>query len=252
MRLRAVTFDFWNTLVDGTPTPESAARRMAQLHTHIVGAGHSCSVDELRAAFQRMLDRVSEEARENLIDVGPPGRWQILARELGIEDGRVGFEVFERAYEDITLNPLAAAMPHVHVAVVAMKRAGYKLAVICNTGTTGGKTLREVLRRHRLLDYFDVTVFSNEFGVSKPHASIFEHTLSALGGIPPREALHVGDLEELDIEGARRAGMWAALYAPGGALEHTDADFVVKDWREFEGQVAGLTNPRVVGEPRGK
>jgi HAD superfamily hydrolase (TIGR01549 family) len=242
MPLRAVTFDFWSTLVDGTPTPESTARRMSQLHSHIVGAGHACTVDELRTALNRMLERVSEEARESLIDVGPPGRWQILARELGIEDGRVGFEVFERAYEDITLNPLAAAMPHVHVAVEAMKRAGYKLGVICNTGTTGGRTLREVLRRHGLLGYFDVTVFSNEFGTSKPHASIFEHTLAELGDLPPEEALHVGDLEELDVEGARRAGMWAALYAPGGVPCETQADVIVRDWREFEGRVAGLTN----------
>jgi FMN hydrolase / 5-amino-6-(5-phospho-D-ribitylamino)uracil phosphatase len=242
VRLRAITFDFWSTLVDGTPTPESAARRLSQLHAHIVGAGHACTIDELRTAFERMLDQVTEEARESLVDVGPPGRWQILARELGIDDGRVGFEVFERAYEDITLNPLAAAMPHVHVAVEAMKQAGYRLGVICNTGTTGGRTLREVLRRHGLLDCFDVTVFSNEFGISKPHAAIFEHTLTQLGGIAASEALHVGDLEELDVEGARHAGMLAALYAPYEPPGSTEADLVVRDWRDFAGQVAGLTN----------
>jgi HAD superfamily hydrolase (TIGR01549 family) len=246
MRLRAVTFDFWSTLVDGTPTPDSAARRMARLHEHIVGAGHACSVDELREAFQRMLDRVTEEARESLIDVGPPGRWQILARELGITDGTVGFDVFEMAYEDITLNPLAAAMPYVHEAVEAMKRAGYRLGVICNTGTTGGRTLREVLRRHGLFEYFDVTVFSNEFGVSKPHASIFEHTLAELGGVAPYEALHVGDLEELDVLGAHRAGMLAALYAPFAESLGTEAELVVRDWREFAEQVAGYTSSGVM------
>src|SRR4029453_12089680 len=113
VRLRAVTFDFWSTLVDGAATPESAARRMARLHQHIVGAGHACSVDEVRVACGRMLARVTEEARESLIDIGPPGRWQILARELGITDSKVGFEVFERAYEDITLHPLPALMPHI-------------------------------------------------------------------------------------------------------------------------------------------
>ncbi|HEX8968060.1 MAG TPA: HAD-IA family hydrolase, partial [Chloroflexota bacterium] len=106
-----------------------------------------------------------------------------------------------------------------------------------NTGMAGGRVLREVLRRHGLFDYFAVTVFSNEFGVSKPHPSIFEHTLSALGDVAPAQSLHVGDLEELDVEGARRAGLFAALYAPGADDVPTDADLVVRDWRDFPDQI---------------
>ena len=79
----------------------------------------------------------------------------------------------------------------------------------------------------------------NEFGVSKPHPSIFEHTLEALGGLAPAEALHVGDLEELDVEGAKRAGVHSALYAPNGPVE-TQAELVVTDWRDFPAQIAGL------------
>ena len=167
-----------------------------------------------------------------------------MARELGIPEGLIAYEVVERAYDDITLNPVPAVMPHVHEAVNAMKAAGYRLGVICNTGMAGGRVLREVLRRQKLLDAFEVTVFSNEFGVPKPHPAIFEHTLAALGGIPSGEALHVGDVENLDVEGARRAGMHSALYAPetDGSIE-TDADFVVRDWRDFGPQVARFVMP---------
>lgn len=239
MRLKAVTFDFWSTLVDGNVTPERTAQRLARLHAAIVGAGHVCTAEELRGGFQRALSRISAEARETLRDVGPPGRWGALASELGIPEGLIPYAVVEHAYEDITLEPLPDAMPHVHVAVEAMKTAGYRLGVICNTGMAGGRVLREVLRRHGLLDFFDVTVFSNEFGVAKPHPSIFEHTLVALGGIPPAQALHVGDLEELDVDGARRAGVFSARYIPAldGPVQ-TDADFVVSDWRDFAKQVA--------------
>jgi len=149
--------------------------------------------------------------------------------------------VVEHAYEDITLEPLPDPMPHVHVAVEAMQAAGYHLAVICNTGMAGGRVLREVLRRHGLFDFFDATVFSNEFGIAKPHPSIFSHTLEALGGIAPAQALHVGDLEELDVEGAHRAGVHSARYVPdaNGPVQ-TDADFVVTDWRNFAEQVAAF------------
>jgi len=236
--LRAVTFDFWSTLVDGEITPERTAERLARLHRAISGAGHACKPDDLRRAFSRALERVSEEARESLVDVGPPGRWAAIAAELGIPEGLITYEVIERAYEDITFEPLPAAMPYVHEAVAAMQRAGYRLGVICNTGMAGGRTLRQVLARHGLLDAFEVTVFSNEFGWSKPHPRIFEHTLEALGGIAPHEALHVGDLEELDIEGAKRAGIHSALYAPkaNGPLT-TDAELIIHDWREFAQKV---------------
>ncbi len=239
MRLRAITFDFWSTLVDGNVTPERTAARLARLHAAIVGAGHACTPDELRFSFARALDRVTAAVGESLRDVGPPGRWAVLAAELGVPDGLIPYAVVEHAYEDITLDPLPEAMPHVHVALQAVKRVGYRQGVICNTGMAGGRVLREVLRRHGLADFFEVTVFSNEFGVAKPHPSIFEHTLAALGGIPPSQALHVGDLEELDVEGARRAGVHSARYLPGqnGPFE-TDADFVVTDWREFGQQLA--------------
>jgi FMN phosphatase YigB (HAD superfamily) len=244
--LQAVTFDFWSTLVDGAITPERTAQRLARLHRAIVGAGHQLLPQELEAGFRRALDRVAEDARETLRDVGPPGRWAALAAELGIPEGLIAYEVVEHAYEDITLDPLPAPMPHVHTAVRAMQDAGYRLAVICNTGMAGGRVLRQVLERHGLLHFFDVTVFSNEFGWAKPHPRIFEHTLAELGHIPPSAALHVGDLEELDVEGARRAGMYAALYVPDavGPVE-TQADLVVREWRDFADQVAQLASQLV-------
>jgi FMN phosphatase YigB (HAD superfamily) len=246
-RLKAITFDFWSTLVDGNITPERTAKRLARLHRAIVAAGHPCTPDQLRHAFERALAHVSEATRESLEDVGPPGRWAALSAELGIPDGLIAYEVVEQAYEDITLDPLPDPMPHVHTAVAAMKAEGYRLGVVCNTGMAGGRVLREVLRRRGLLDFFDVTVFSNEFGVSKPHPSIFVHTLEALGGVAPGEALHVGDLEELDVEGARRAGLHSALYAPEADHQvETEADFVVTDWREFPRQVALRFAPDVM------
>jgi putative hydrolase of the HAD superfamily len=236
--LEAVTFDFWSTLVDGSTTPERTAQRMARLQAALAGAGHACTPEELAQAFQRTIARVDEAARETYRDVGPPGRWAVLAAELGVPQGLIPFEVVERAYEDLTLAPLPDLMPGVHSAVSAMRQAGYRLGVICNTGMAGGRVLREVLKRYELLEFFQVTVFSNEFGYAKPDPRIFAHTLEALGGIKPKQALHVGDLEELDVEGARRAGLFSARYVPGFESDvETDANLVVTDWRHFGDQI---------------
>jgi FMN phosphatase YigB (HAD superfamily) len=245
-----VTFDFWSTLVDGAATPERMADRVARLHRAIVGAGFACSPEQLSRAYQVITERFEAPGRDWFEDAGPPGRWAALAYELGIPDGLVAFEVVERAYADITLNPPPPAMPHVQAAVAAAHAAGYRLGVICNTGMAGGSVLREVLKRHGLFDYFDVTVFSNEFGVLKPHPSIFLHTLGELGAIAPNQALHVGDVEALDVDGARRAGMYAALYAPSDTQAgqvRTDADFVVRDWRAFASQLAAFRPPVTPG-----
>jgi putative hydrolase of the HAD superfamily len=241
-RLRAVTFDFWSTLVDGSVSAERTANRLARLHAAIVGAGHAVTPEDLKQAFDFSLERVFTASRESLQDVGPPGRWAELARALGIPDGLVPYEVVEKAYEDITMEPPPAVMPHAREALEAMKQASYRMAVICNTGMAGGRVLRQVLAHYELLEYFETTVFSNEFGWSKPHPSIFEHTLQQLGGIAPNEALHVGDVEELDVDGAKGAGMFAALYAPQtDANIATEADFIVRDWREFARHVRALT-----------
>src|SRR5262245_16152013 len=102
--LRVVTFDFWSTLVDGNVTPERTAQRLARLHAAIVGAGCVCTPEDLKAAFERAFERITAEARESLQDIGPPGRWAVLAEELGVPPGLVAYEVVEHAYEDITLD----------------------------------------------------------------------------------------------------------------------------------------------------
>ena len=238
--LEAVTFDFWSTLVDGRTTPERTARRMARLQGCLGESGFPCEVDDLRAAFRRAGAVIRARGEESLEELGPAGRWALIAHELGVPDGQIPFAVVEKAYEDITLDPLPDLMPHVDVAVRALAAAGYRLGVICNTGMAGGRTLRVVLDRYGLLDCFHTTTWSDEFGWSKPDPRIFHHTLDALG-VSPAAALHVGDLEELDVEGARRAGMWSAHYVPDGPHAPSErADLLVRDWQTFPHQVAVL------------
>jgi 2-haloacid dehalogenase/putative hydrolase of the HAD superfamily len=239
--LRAITFDFWGTLIDATATPARTAERLARIHEAIVGAGHTCTPEELEQAYRRAGQKISEEAKRTLRDVGPPGRWAVLAAEVGVPEGLIPYTTVEPHYEGISLTPMPVTTANVVQAVRAVKDMGYRLGVICNTGMAGGRVLRMVLKHHGLLDLFDATTWSNEFGWSKPHPGIFEHALRELGNIAPTETLHIGDLEELDVEGARRAGLHAALYAPGSkAALATEADFVVQDWRGFPDQIAAF------------
>ena len=85
---------------------------------------------------------------------------------------------------------------------------GCTLALVSNTMRTPGAMLRRLLGRLDLLGCFAHTTFSDEVGVRKPDPEIFALTLRAVGG-DPATAVHVGDDEVLDVQGARAAGMRA-------------------------------------------
>ncbi len=61
-----------------------------------------------------------------------------------------------------------------------------------------------------LTDLVDFLVISARAGVRKPDPGIFRQALEQ-AGVAPDEALHVGDVPEEDIDGARRAGIRGVL-----------------------------------------
>jgi putative hydrolase of the HAD superfamily len=87
-----------------------------------------------------------------------------------------------------------------------LRAAGLRLGVVSNSD---GR-VEQALEAAGLRDYFDVVLDSALLGVEKPDPRIFLAALDALG-VAPEEALYVGDLYEVDIVGARAAGMDAIL-----------------------------------------
>ena len=110
--------------------------------------------------------------------------------------------------------PYANAVLHVEPFLVdgtlealdRIRDSGLRLALISNTGRTPGAAMRKVIGKMGLLDYFEVTTFSNEAGYLKPHPRIFEMTLSRMGA-KPGQTVHVGDHDVLDVQGAKAYGM---------------------------------------------
>ena len=80
---------------------------------------------------------------------------------------------------------------------------------------SNGQRDLEAFARHHELDV-DVAVGSKSHGRTKPHASIFETALAALG-VGAAETVMVGDSYADDIEGARALGMRAILLDREGA-----------------------------------
>lgn len=78
--------------------------------------------------------------------------------------------------------------------------------------------------------FFDAVVMSGQAGCAKPDPGIFLIALERLGATSA-EALHVGDSETLDIQGARAAGLRAILI--DRQAEATDPAHRISDLREL-------------------
>ncbi|MBT8191957.1 MAG: HAD family hydrolase [Acidimicrobiia bacterium] len=102
--------------------------------------------------------------------------------------------------------PVAARMfrpfSGLHEVLGELQRRGYRLHVLSNNSSI----LPLQLELIDTTDYFDTTSWSEEMGVEKPDARIFELALERIGAAPD-EVVYVGDSYEADVAGARGAGI---------------------------------------------
>jgi putative hydrolase of the HAD superfamily len=68
----------------------------------------------------------------------------------------------------------------------------------------------------QIRECFDCIVLSEAVGVSKPEPAILQHAASLLK-VEPSACLYVGDLFDMDVVGAKQAGMLACWFNPSGA-----------------------------------
>jgi putative hydrolase of the HAD superfamily len=87
-----------------------------------------------------------------------------------------------------------------------LRGRGLKIGVISNWDSR----LKAISDGLGLTPLVDFLVISAEAGVRKPDPRIFNLALEK-AGVRPEEAIHVGDLVEDDVDGARRAGMRPVL-----------------------------------------
>lgn len=108
-------------------------------------------------------------------------------------------------------------MPGTAEALDRLRAAGLRLAVVSNSD---GR-VEEALAAAGILDRFELVLDSALVGVEKPDPAIFRAALGALG-VAPGEALYVGDLYDVDVVGARAAGIEAVLLAGDAAADGPD------------------------------
>jgi len=76
-------------------------------------------------------------------------------------------------------------------------------------------------------DLFDFVIDSAIVGISKPDVRIFQNALET-SGLEPSEAVYVGDYYEVDVRGARAAGMVPVLFDPVEAYPDADCEVIAR------------------------
>jgi putative hydrolase of the HAD superfamily len=104
--------------------------------------------------------------------------------------------------------------------LAALHDDGYKLALISNTYWAGDLHDRH-LRELSLLDYLPQRTYSSTTPHMKPHPSIFNDALKALG-VEPQKAVYVGDRLDVDVGGAQEVGMRGVLIISPYVVQESD------------------------------
>ncbi len=98
-----------------------------------------------------------------------------------------------------------------------LRGGGLRMVVVSNANGT----VARMFERLGLRRFFDHVFDSQVEGVEKPDPRFFELALAGSGS-RPETTMHVGDLYHVDVVGARRAGIRAALLDPAGLYEGAD------------------------------
>jgi putative hydrolase of the HAD superfamily len=194
--LRAVLFDAGNTLVflDYARLAEGVG---AALELPLRGEDLASHAADAARAMERGSGTDQERAAAYL---------EALFRLSGVPAGQMGQvrDCLARMHRERHL--WCAVEERTHEALGRLRAVGLRLGVVSNSDGRVEQALQAAGLRH----YFDVVIDSSLAGVEKPDPRIFQAALDALG-VEPGEALYVGDLYEIDVLGARAAGIDAVL-----------------------------------------
>jgi len=199
--MKAILLDALGTLIGFDPP---APHLQAALHAR----GHAIDLQEAERAIRDEITYYRAHLHE--------GRDADSLHDLRLRCAdAMGLEGIARetAFDALLASLRFFAYPDSAPALLALRERGLKLVVVSNWDWS----LHERLSETGLTPLLDGAVASAEVGSAKPDPAIFERALAIAG---TREAWHVGDTPEADVEGARAAGLRPILIARQGGDAH--------------------------------
>lgn len=201
-RIRAITLDLDDTLWAIGPVIERAERSLWEwLGEHYPRVADHWEAASLATLREELVIEHSTQAHN--FRFLRRAMLSKIAVHAGYSDELVepAFRVFDRMRNTVELYPDV-------VPALERLRHNYVLVAVTN----GNACLETIGIRH----LFDGVVTAEHAGVAKPARPIFD-AACVCAGAQPDEVLHVGDHPQVDIAGAKQAGLRAAWINRSGA-----------------------------------
>lgn len=226
MTVKAVLFDAGGTLIH-------LDRRF------LIEALNEYGVPTDLNSFHR-ADALAKAEVRRIMRSADPGtdatRWQAYARTL----------MRELKCDGLALEQVRARLMQQHLAgllwtfvedqtketLEQIRSAGFRTGIVSNAD---GR-IAQFLEQAGLSEYFEVIVDSGVYGIEKPDPRIFLHACEQLG-VAPEQALYVGDIYEIDVLGARSAGLTPVLI-----MQHGDDEYDCNVVRSIPELIGFLSN----------
>lgn len=195
MQIRAISLDLDDTLWPIEPVMLRAEQRLDEwLKTHCPHAAVHYPI----AAMRALRDRVAGENPHLAHDFTAQRR---LCLSAALTPHGYGDDHIESAFAEFyaarnQVDFYADALP-------ALERLAARFPLV--SVSNGNADLEQI----GLSRFFQFSLCARDFGAAKPQAQIFHAACERLG-LPPDAVLHVGDDPELDVGGARAAGLRSA------------------------------------------
>ena len=212
MKTRTVFFDLGGTLL--------VLRRDKIISRILSDAGYPASAERVRSAYSESEPAwVLKYAERTMTSQDTEEAYRQLEAAIfrALFPGARGEEVermstlMRRQWSAAGASVPLELYPEVLPTLKRLRSDGYTLGLVSNAPPDTMGTIDKL----GLPAYLPTIVVSGVVGVSKPNPEIFRIALRRAGS-KPEEAVHVGDLYEADVVGARNAGMEGVLIDRSG------------------------------------
>lgn len=246
-QINAVLFDFDDTLVDWSQQANNNGEIYRRHVNNVYDYLRETAValpdrDAFFQGYRNAIIHAWQEAKKTWAGVNFVAIWQ---QTLATFDLHMTPQQLDTLLQVFAWQPVPGVVlyPDTIETLATLRARGYKLGLVTNSMMP--MWMRDIeLAAYHLLDYFDARATSGDVGYMKPHPAIYQHVLQQLG-VPPQQAVFVGDRPENDIAGANELGFVTVLMSPPH-LNHEDTavqpHFIIKQLRELPPILAALAN----------
>ncbi|MDE0916087.1 MAG: HAD family hydrolase [Planctomycetota bacterium] len=214
----AVLFDLDNTLYEYAPCNEVGLLAAEQ----VLAGRFSLGEGRFRELHDQVRVELAEELRGSAASHERSLFFKRIAERASASEGRgsqpaLAVHMVEAYWGAFIKRMEPAPYAHEQLSLLA---GTHRLALVSNHTNLAQLKKVEALG---FAPYFEAIITSEEAGVEKPHARIFELALQALG-VSSDRAVMVGDDFKADYQGARSAGLEALLYTGFAASPQAHAE----------------------------